>query len=149
MVNRVILIGNLGADPEIKSLESGVSVARLRIATSENYKDKNTNEWKEVTEWHTVTMWRSLADRAEKSLRKGMQIYIEGKLTTRKWTDQEGKERYSTDVVANYLRIVNKRDAVEMANNPGMQESSAGAVNNMPQTENSSSNEEMSDDLPF
>ena len=107
MVNRVILIGNLGADPEIKSLESGVSVARLRIATSENYKDKNTNEWKEVTEWLTVTMWRSLADRAEKSLRKGMQIYIEGKLTTRKWTDQEGKERYSTDVVANYLRIVN------------------------------------------
>ena len=109
MVNRVILIGNLGADPEIKSLESGVSVARLRIATSENYKDKNTNEWKEVTEWHTVTMWRSLADRAEKSLRKGMQIYIEGKLTTRKWTDQEGKERYSTDVVANYLRIVNNK----------------------------------------
>ena len=88
MVNRVILIGNLGADPEIKWLESGVSVARLRIATSENYKDKNSNEWKEVTEWHTVTMWRSLADRAEKSLRKGMQIYIEGKLTTRKWTDQ-------------------------------------------------------------
>lgn len=149
MVNRVILIGNLGADPEIKSLESGVSVARLRIATSENYKDKNTNEWKEVTEWHTVTMWRSLADRAEKSLRKGMQIYIEGKLTTRKWTDQEGKERYSTDVVANYLRIVNKRDATEMGNNPGMQESSAGAISNTPQTEKSPSNEEMSDDLPF
>ncbi len=89
MVNRVILIGNLGADPEVKSLESGVSIARLRLATSESYKDKNTNEWKENTEWHTITLWRNLAERAESTLRKGMQIYVEGKLSTRKWTDQE------------------------------------------------------------
>ena len=149
MVNRVILIGNLGADPEIKSLESGVSVARLRIATSENYKDKNTNEWKELTEWHTVTMWRGLADRAENSLRKGMQVYIEGKLTTRKWTDQEGKERYSTEVVANYLRIVNRREAAEMGGSPSMATSSSSSANTTPQAETTAPTEEMNDDLPF
>lgn len=149
MVNRVILIGNLGADPEVKSLESGVSVARLRIATSENYKDKNTNEWKELTEWHTVTMWRGLADRAENSLRKGMQVYIEGKLTTRKWTDQEGKERYSTEVVANYLRIVNRREEAETGGSPAMATSSANSLNTTPQVETSASTEEMNDDLPF
>ena len=75
MVNRVILIGNLGADPEIRTLESGVSVARLRLATSESYKDKNTDEWKENTEWHSITLWRALAERAERTLKKGMQIY--------------------------------------------------------------------------
>ena len=95
MVNRVILIGNLGADPEIKTLESGVSVARLRLATSESYKDKNTDEWKENTEWPSITLWRALAERAERTLKKGMQIYVEGKISTRKWTDQEGKERYT------------------------------------------------------
>lgn len=149
MVNRVILIGNLGADPEVRALESGVNVARLRIATSENYKDKNTNEWKELTEWHTVTMWRGLADRAENSLRKGMQVYIEGKLSTRKWTDQEGKERYSTEVVANYLRIVNRREAAEMGSNPAMQTAQASSSNTVPQVETSTSTEEMNDDLPF
>ena len=149
MVNRVILIGNLGADPEVRALESGVNVARLRIATSENYKDKNTNEWKELTEWHTVTMWRGLADRAENSLRKGMQVYIEGKLSTRKWTDQEGKERYSTEVVANYLRIVNRREAAEMGGNPAMSTAQASSTNTVPQVETSTSTEEMNDDLPF
>ena len=100
MVNRVILIGNLGADPEVKSLESGVSVARLRLATSESYKDKNTNEWKENTEWHTITLWRNLAERAESTLRKGMQIYVEGKLSTRKWKDEAtGQDKYSTEIV--------------------------------------------------
>jgi single-strand DNA-binding protein len=149
MVNRVILIGNLGADPEIRSLESGVSVARLRIATSENYKDKNTNEWKELTEWHTVTMWRGLADRAENSLRKGMQVYIEGKLSTRKWTDQEGKERYSTEVVANYLRIVNRREAAEMGNTGGMSNPQTSTNQASPQVETTAPTEEMTDDLPF
>ena len=147
MVNRVILIGNLGADPEVKSLESGVSVARLRLATSESYKDKNTNEWKENTEWHTITLWRNLAERAETTLRKGMQIYVEGKLSTRKWTDQEGKERYSTEVVGNYLRIINKRDAADVggftpASSPTAQTPESNA-------ENSSSTPAMDDDLPF
>ena len=147
MVNRVILIGNLGADPEVKSLESGVSVARLRLATSESYKDKNTNEWKENTEWHTITLWRNLAERAESTLRKGMQIYVEGKLSTRKWTDQEGKERYSTEVVGNYLRIINKREAADTggftpAATPTIQTPESN-------TENSGSTPAMEDDLPF
>jgi len=147
MVNRVILIGNLGADPEVKSLESGVSVARLRLATSESYKDKNTNEWKENTEWHTITLWRNLAERAETTLRKGMQIYVEGKLSTRKWTDQEGKERYSTEVVGNYLRIINKRDAADAGGfTPA---SSPTAQTPESNEENSSSTPAMDDDLPF
>lgn len=147
MVNRVILIGNLGADPEVKSLESGVSIARLRLATSESYKDKNTNEWKENTEWHTITLWRNLAERAETTLRKGMQIYVEGKLSTRKWTDQEGKERYSTEVVGNYLRIINKRDASD----DGGFSPSSSPTTQTPESnaENSGSTPAMEDDLPF
>ena len=109
MINKVILIGNLGADPEVRHLENGAAVARLRVATSERYRDKN-DEWQSVTEWHTVTAWRWLAERAERSLRKGSMVYIEGKLTTRKWQDRDGNERYSTEVVANVLRSLDKRE---------------------------------------
>jgi len=109
MVNRVILIGNLGADPEVRHLESGASVARIRMATNESYKDKN-GQWQDRTEWHDVVAWRALAERAEKSLKKGMTIYVEGKLTHRSWEDKEGNPRRTTEVSANYIRIVNRRD---------------------------------------
>ncbi len=98
-VNRVILIGNLGADPEIRSLPSGDSVANLRIATSETWKDKNTGEKQERTEWHSVVFFGKLAEVAQKYLRKGSKIYVEGKLRTRKWQDKDGQDRYSTEVV--------------------------------------------------
>ena len=92
MVNKVILIGNLGKDPEIRKLESGATVARFSLATNENYKDKS-GEWQTQTEWHDVVLWRNLAERAENSLKKGFMIYLEGKLTTRSWEDQEGNKR--------------------------------------------------------
>ena len=98
-VNKVILIGNLGADPEIKSFQNGGRIANLRIATSENWKDKNTGERKERTEWHNVVLQSDgLVGVAERYLRKGSKVYIEGSLRTRKWQDQSGNDRYTTEV---------------------------------------------------
>ncbi len=109
MVNKVILIGNLGADPEIRRLDNGAVVAKIRVATNENYKDKN-GEWQTLTEWHDVVLWRGLAERAESTLKKGYQVYIEGKLTHRTWQDQDGNNRKTTEVVANYFRSLTKRE---------------------------------------
>jgi single-strand DNA-binding protein len=98
-VNKVILIGNLGADPEVKSFQNGGRIANLRIATSENWKDKNTGERKERTEWHNVVLQsEGLVGVAERYLRKGSKVYIEGQLRTRKWQDQSGNDRYTTEV---------------------------------------------------
>lgn len=109
MVNKVILIGNLGADPEVRRLENGAVVAKIRVATNENYKDKE-GAWQTITEWHDVVLWRGLAERAESQLKKGSQVYIEGKLTHRTWQDQDGNNRKTTEVVANYFRSLTKRE---------------------------------------
>ncbi|WP_136443580.1 single-stranded DNA-binding protein [Pacificoceanicola onchidii] len=99
-VNKVILVGNLGRDPEVRSFQNGGKVCNLRIATSENWKDRNTGERRERTEWHSVAIFNeNLARLAEQYLRKGSKVYIEGKLETRKWQDQNGQDRYSTEVV--------------------------------------------------
>ncbi len=99
-VNKVILIGNLGRDPEIRTFQNGGKVCNLRIATSENWKDRNTGERRERTEWHSVAIFNeNLAGLAERYLKKGSKVYIEGKLETRKWQDQSGQDRYSTEVV--------------------------------------------------
>lgn len=99
-VNKVILIGNLGADPEVRNFQNGGKVCNLRIATSETWKDKNTGERREKTEWHSVAIFQEgLVRIAEQYLRKGAKIYVEGKLQTRKWQDQSGQDRYSTEVV--------------------------------------------------
>ncbi|MDQ2092577.1 single-stranded DNA-binding protein [Rhodalgimonas zhirmunskyi] len=99
-VNKVILIGNLGRDPEVRTFQNGGKVCNLRIATSENWKDRNTGERRERTEWHTVAIFNeALVRLAEQYLRKGSKVYIEGKLETRKWQDQSGQDRYSTEVV--------------------------------------------------
>ena len=98
-VNKVILIGNLGADPDIKTFESGDKVANLSVATSEKWKDKNSGEKREKTEWHRVSVFGPVADVCEKYLKKGSKVYIEGKLETRKWQDQSGADRYSTEVI--------------------------------------------------
>ena len=104
-VNKVILVGNLGADPEIRRLNSGDPVVNLRIATSETWRDKNSGERKEKTEWHNVVIFNdSLAKVAEQYLKKGMKVYIEGQLQTRKWTDQQGQDRYTTEVVLQNFR---------------------------------------------
>jgi len=98
-VNKVILIGNLGRDPEVRTMQNGGKVANLSIATSETWKDKSSGERKEKTEWHRVVIFGSLADIAEKYLKKGSKVYVSGSLQTRKWTDQSGAEKYTTEVV--------------------------------------------------
>ncbi|HPW79049.1 MAG: Single-stranded DNA-binding protein [Bacteroidetes bacterium ADurb.Bin037] len=108
MLNKVMLIGNVGKDPEIRHLESGTAVANLVLATSERYRDRN-GEMQEQTEWHNVVLWRGLADIAERFVRKGSQIYIEGKIRTRSWEDQSGQKRYTTEIVADTLQLLGKR----------------------------------------
>ena len=109
MINKVLLIGNVGADPEVRALEGGVKVARLRIATTERIYNRQTQETKEHTEWHNVTLWRNLADVADRFIRKGSQVYIEGSLRTRDWTDKDGNKRYATEIVANDLKMLGRR----------------------------------------
>ncbi len=104
-VNRVILIGNLGKDPEVRTLETGVKVANFPLATTETYKNKNGDKV-DVTEWHNIVLWRGLAEIAEKYLNKGNQIYVEGKLRTRSWDDKDGNKRYITEVMTDNLTML-------------------------------------------
>ena len=120
-VNKAILLGNLGADPEVRTLENGVKVANFRIATSESYKDRNTGERITRTEWHNIVLWRGLAEVAERFLHKGDQIFVEGKLQTRTYQDKDGQNRYVTEVVANEMTMLGKRDGGDQSQ--GRQES--------------------------
>ena len=108
-VNKVIIIGNLGADPETRAMPSGTTVANLRVATSESWRDKQTGEQQERTEWHRVALFGRLAEVAGEYLRKGSQVYIEGSLRTRKWQDKQGNERYSTEIVGNDMQMLGGR----------------------------------------
>ena len=105
-VNKVILVGRLGKDPEVRNLDNGAAVANFTIATSESYKDKTTGEKKEITEWHNVVLWRGLAEISQKYLHKGDMVYIEGKLRTRSW-EKEGVTRYTTEIVADNMTMLN------------------------------------------
>jgi single-strand DNA-binding protein len=105
-INKVILIGNLGQDPETRSTPGGTTVTNLRIATSESWRDKQSGEMKEQTEWHTVVCWNRLGEIAGEYLRKGSQVYIEGRLRTRKWQDKSGNDRYSTEIVASEMQML-------------------------------------------
>ncbi len=109
----MILIGNLGADPEVRHLQNGASVANFRIATSETYKDKTTGEKREQTEWHSIVAWRGLAEITEKYLRKGSKVYVEGKLRTRKWQDKDGVERYTTEIHADEMNMLDRATGSE------------------------------------
>jgi single-strand DNA-binding protein len=107
-VNKVILVGRLGKDPEVRNLENGASVANFTMATSESYKDKTTGDRKEVTEWHNIVLWRGLADIASKYLHKGDMVYIEGKLRTRSW-EKEGVTRYTTEIVGDNMTMLSTK----------------------------------------
>ena len=109
MVNKVILIGNVGIDPEVRTLEGGAKVARIRLATTERLFDRQANETKEHTEWHTITLWRGLADVVDRFVRKGSQIYIEGRLRTREWMDKDNNKRYTTEILADTMNLLGCR----------------------------------------
>ena len=129
-VNKVILVGNLGKDPEVKYLDNGVAVANFSLATTENYKNKE-GERVSQTEWHNVVLWRGLAEVAEKYLKKGASVYVEGKIKTRKWEDKEGVTRYSTEILGENMTML------------GGKSSSEGTI------EHASESEDPKDDLPF
>lgn len=139
-INKVILVGNLGKDPEVRYLEGGTAVANFPIATSETYKDRTSGERKTNTEWHNIVVWRGLAEIAEKYLKKGSQIYLEGKLRTRQWQDKDGNNRYTTEVVADNLQMLGRKDDNSSA------PASKPATPTAPEVDNSANEV---DDLPF
>jgi len=129
-VNKVILVGNLGKDPEVRYLDSGVAVANFSLATTENYKNKQ-GERVSQTEWHNIVLWRGLAEVAEKYLKKGASIYVEGKIKTRKWEDKEGVTRYSTEILGDNMTMLGGKPSLQDTN------------------EENNKLEDTEDDLPF
>lgn len=144
-VNKVILVGNLGTDPEVKTLESGTKVATLRLATTERYKDRNGNQ-QEMTEWHNVVLWRGLAEIAEKYLSKGRQVYVEGRIRTRKWTDKDGNDRYTTEILGDNMTLLG--GAGPNTGSAPTSDRSAPTVNQVNEPQGSSL-DDIDDDLPF
>ena len=108
-LNKVMIIGNLGNDPDMRYTPDGTAVANLSIATSESWKDKNTGQQQEKTEWHRIVAFRRLAEIMDEYLRKGSKVYVEGKLQTRKWTDQQGQDRFTTEILADQMQMLNSR----------------------------------------
>lgn len=143
-VNKVILVGNLGTDPELRKLESGALLARFSLATSEQYTDKVSGKRIENTEWHDIVTWRGLAEVAEKFLKKGMKVYIEGKLKKRAWTDKEGQQRYSVDIVTDELTILSKMEPKEKTKHSYTSEKTNKITSKIEDLENQSD-----DSLPF
>lgn len=121
-VNRVIIIGHLGNDPEIRTMPNGEQVANITVATSESWTDKNTGERKEQVEWHRIVLYRRLAEIAAQYLRKGSQVYIEGRLKTRKWQDNNGQDRYSTEIQCDNLQMLGGRNQDAAQNQPPKQQ---------------------------
>ena len=149
-VNKVILVGNLGKDPDMKYTASGAAIANITVATSESWNDKQTGEKQEKTEWHRVVFFRRLAEIVGEYLRKGSQVYIEGKLQTRKWQDQNGQDRYTTEIVANEMQMLGGR-AGDAGARP--QKSESGFRSNAPAPQAAaqpqSDNGFADDDIPF
>ncbi len=145
MVNKVILIGNVGADPDIKYLDGGVAVARFSLATTESYKNKN-GERVDQTEWHNIVLWRNLAEIAEKYVKKGMRLYIEGRIRNRSWEDQSGVKKYMTEIQGDNMQMLSpKQDSGEYAPSRNFgTPASAGAP-----TQPAAPAPDESDDLPF
>ena len=140
-INKVILIGNLGADPDTRYMPSGAAVTNIRVATSESWKDKETGEQVDRTEWHNVAFFNRLAEIAGEYLRKGSQVYIEGRLRTRKWQDREGNDRYTTEIIADQMQMLGSRGGAG-ASAPAPSQRSA-----KPQP--ATAEPEFDDDIPF
>ncbi|MFP4137447.1 MAG: single-stranded DNA-binding protein [Halomonas sp.] len=145
-VNKVILIGNLGRDPEIRHTGSGTAVANLAVATSETWKDRQSGERKEKTEWHRVILWARLAEVAGEYLRKGARVYIEGQLQTRKWQDQSGQDRYTTEIVGRDMQMLG---GSEGGGNGGGYGGAPAQQSYAPAPEPAGGGDPFSDDIPF
>jgi single-strand DNA-binding protein len=161
-VNKVILIGNLGKDPEVRYAPSGSAIANITLATSRNWKDKTSGERQEETEWHRVVFYDRLAEVAGEYLKKGKSVYIEGRLKTRKWTDKEGVEKYTTEIIANEMTMLGSREGGGMGGDDGGGESAPpprarpaaaaparSAPASKPAAKSSTGFDDMDDDIPF
>jgi len=157
-INKVIIVGNLGQDPEVKYMPSGGAVCNITVATSESWNDKSTGEKQERTEWHRIVFYRKLAEIAGEYLRKGSQVYVEGKLQTRKWQDQGGADRYTTEIVANEMQMLGSRGSASSgASSSGStgfdssnnQASAAPASSNTSAPAGGGMADDFDDDIPF
>lgn len=154
-VNKVILVGNLGADPESRYMTNGDAVVNIRLATTESWKDKASGEKRELTEWHRVVFYRKLAEIAGQYLKKGSQVYIEGRIRTRKWQDKEGQERYTTEIEANEMQMLGSRqgmggDAPRDSGGGGGAPRSSGASRPAPAAQSGGGGfNDFEDDIPF
>ena len=140
-INKVIIVGNLGADPDSRAMPSGNAVTNISVATSESWNDRDTGEKQEKTEWHRVVFFNRLAEIAAQYLKKGSQVYVEGKLQTRKWEDKEGNERWTTEVVANQMQMLGDRMSNDMSND--------NASSSQSSSDNDFSTDDFDDDIPF
>ena len=140
-INKVIVVGNLGADPDSRSMPSGNAVTNISVATSESWNDKETGERQEKTEWHRVVFFGRLAEIASDYLKKGSQVYVEGKLQTRKWEDKEGNERWTTEIVSNQMQMLGEKMSQSASNQ--------GNVTKQNNSSNEFVDEEFDDDIPF
>ena len=156
-INKAILIGNLGNDPDIRYTASGTAIANISLATAESWRDKNSGEQQERTEWHRIVFFGRLAEIVGEYLRKGSQIYVEGRIQTRKWQDKEGNDRYTTEVVANEMQMLGGRGQAQAAMNPAGQSQAPEARNNAPLSDKpaaagsggSAQADDFDDDIPF
>lgn len=151
-VNKAILVGHLGKDPEVRYMPNGEAVANVTLATSETWKDK-TGEKQEKTEWHNIVFYKRLAEIAGQYLKKGSLIYVEGRITTEKWQDKEGKDRYTTKVVANEMKMLGGKSSgssnFEVVEKPSSSEQSAAAPASKPSAQAKSNFDNFDDDIPF
>jgi len=149
-VNKVILIGNAGKDPEVRYMPNGNAVANLTLATSESWKDKNTGETQERTEWHRIVFFRRLGEIVGEYVKKGSKIYVEGKLQTRKWQDQNGQDRYTTEIVADQMQMLDSRGgsggSTSFASTGNQQQQQPSSA---PAQQSSGQNDGFDDDIPF
>jgi single-strand DNA-binding protein len=154
-VNKVILVGNLGADPESRYMPNGDAVVNIRLATTESWKDKASGEKKELTEWHRVVFYRKLAEIAGQYLKKGSQVYIEGRIRTRKWQDKDGQDRYTTEIEANEMQMLGRREGMGDAGprdsnfSSGRPAARPAAQNNAPAGSGNGGFNDVEDDIPF
>lgn len=153
-VNKVILVGNLGKDPETRYMSSGDAVCNITIATSESWKDKNSGEKREVTEWHKIVFYRKLAEIAGQYLRKGSSVYVEGRIRTRKWQDKDGNDRYTTEIEATEMQMLGSRQSGGQSDQGGYQSpppprpagGTSGQQQRQPQRQ---AYDDLGDDIPF
>ncbi len=154
-VNKVILVGNLGADPETRYAPSGDAICNIRLATTDTWKDKATGEKKEATEWHRIVFFGKLAETAGQYLKKGRQVYVEGRIRTNKWQDKDGNERYTTEIIGNEMKMLGSREgmgspsASEGEYGGSMPSAPAAGASRQAPAKKTPSFEDMDDDIPF